>query len=78
MLVMAVAGDGSGMLVWMAVLTGIVLTERLARTPRRPTRLAAAVLAVAALAVLLPDTARRWSERGRGASAPECARPGAG
>ncbi|WP_406076562.1 DUF2182 domain-containing protein [Streptomyces virginiae] len=60
MLVMAVASGGNGMLVWMAVLTGIVITERLARTPRRPTRLAAAVLAVAALAVLLPDTAWRW------------------
>ncbi|WP_328965251.1 DUF2182 domain-containing protein [Streptomyces virginiae] len=60
MLVMAVASGRSGMLVWMAVLTGIVLTERLARKPRRPTRLAAAALAAAALAVVLPDAAWRW------------------
>ncbi|MER6251509.1 DUF2182 domain-containing protein [Streptomyces sp. NPDC001584] len=66
MLVMAVAsgrsgsGSGSGMLAWMAVLTGIVMTERLARKPRRPTRLAAAVLAAAALAVVLTAAGRRW------------------
>ncbi|MGW6574149.1 copper chaperone [Streptomyces sp. NPDC054945] len=60
LLVMAVASGRSGMLVWMAFLTGIVLTERPARKPRRPTRLAAAVLAAAALAVVLPDAAWWW------------------
>lgn len=62
MLVMTVAsgGSGSGMLAWMAVLTGIVMTERLARKPRRPTHLAAAVLAAAALAVALPAAGWRW------------------
>ncbi|MER6448726.1 hypothetical protein DEJ51_34110 [Streptomyces venezuelae] len=56
MLVMAVAngsGGGSGMLGWMVLLTGIVTTEKLARKPRRPTHLAAAVLAAAAVAVAL-------------------------
>ncbi|MFA7763558.1 DUF2182 domain-containing protein [Streptomyces sp. NRRL S-448] len=62
MLVMAVASgrSGSGMLGWMAVLTGIVMTERLARKPRRPTHLAAAVLAAAALAVALAAAGWRW------------------
>ncbi|MCX4804189.1 DUF2182 domain-containing protein [Streptomyces sp. NBC_01214] len=59
MLVMAVASGRGGMLAWMAVLTGIVMTERLARKPRRPTRLAAAALAAASLAVALP-AAGRW------------------
>ncbi|MGW3324178.1 hypothetical protein [Streptomyces virginiae] len=62
----------------MAVHTSIVITERPARKRRRPTRLAAAVLAVAALAVVLPDAARRWNRAGRGTPVPECARPGAG
>ncbi|WP_051782152.1 MULTISPECIES: DUF2182 domain-containing protein [unclassified Streptomyces] len=60
MLVMDVASGRSGMLLWTALLTGIVMTERLARKPRRPTQLAAAVLAAAAVAVVLPDAAWRW------------------
>ncbi|AQT75507.1 DUF2182 domain-containing protein [Streptomyces sp. fd1-xmd] len=54
MAVMAAAGGaGTGMLAWMALLTGIVTAERFARRPGRTTRLAAAVLAAAALAVAL-------------------------
>ncbi|MFF4427303.1 DUF2182 domain-containing protein [Streptomyces sp. NPDC001549] len=56
MLVMAVASgvsEGSGMLGWMVLLTGIVTTEKLARKPRRPTHVAAAVLAAAAMSVAL-------------------------
>lgn len=60
MLVMAVASGRSGMLGWMAVLTGIVMAERLARKPRRPAQLAAAALAAAAVALALPAPAWRW------------------
>ncbi|MFE9482961.1 DUF2182 domain-containing protein [Streptomyces spororaveus] len=56
MLVMAVAGGaagGIGMLGWTVLLTGIVTTEKLARRPRRPTHVAAAVLAAAAVTAAL-------------------------
>ncbi|MFE5679580.1 DUF2182 domain-containing protein [Streptomyces erythrochromogenes] len=53
MAVMAAAGGGTGMLAWMALLTGIVTAERFARRPGRTTRLAAAALAAAALTVAL-------------------------
>lgn len=56
MLVMAVAsgtGGGTGMLGWMVLLTGIVTTEKFARKPRRPTQVAAAILAAAAVVAAL-------------------------
>lgn len=53
MAVMAAAGGGTGMLAWMALLTGIVTAERFTRRPGRTTRLAAAALAAAALAAAL-------------------------
>ncbi|MFJ6483700.1 MULTISPECIES: hypothetical protein [unclassified Streptomyces] len=43
----------------VAVAAWIALTERLARKPRRPTRLAAAALAAAALVVALAAAAGR-------------------
>lgn len=52
MLPMAAAGGGA-MLPAMVALTGVVTVEKLARRPRRPTRLAAALLAGTALATAL-------------------------
>ncbi|MFC9585279.1 DUF2182 domain-containing protein [Streptomyces yangpuensis] len=57
MAVMAAAGGGGAMLAWMALLTGIVMAERFAAGPGRATRLAAGVLAAAALAVALTPAA---------------------
>ncbi|MFE1825528.1 DUF2182 domain-containing protein [Streptomyces yangpuensis] len=57
MAVMAAAGGGVAMLAWMALLTGIVTAERFAARPGRTTRLAAGVLAAAALAVALAPAA---------------------
>ncbi|MFD3550175.1 DUF2182 domain-containing protein [Streptomyces sp. NPDC058655] len=53
MLIMAVASGGRGELSWMALLTGIVTTEKLVRKPHRLTEVAAAVLAATAVTVAL-------------------------
>ncbi|MFE7098397.1 copper chaperone [Streptomyces erythrochromogenes] len=53
MAVMTAAGQGTVMLAWMALLTGLVTAERFTRRPGRTTRLAAAALAAAALTAAL-------------------------